>query len=181
MSLFSSRRPTRCCGRVLVAAATLSVAAGTNLPGQAARDVRSASTDTVALTFDGAVMRALRDGDEVRAATAQVAVADAQIGIARSTGLPQLRLNSGYTQVVENARAAIVGAVFGQAFTYNTNAQLQQPLFLGGRVVAGARAAGAVRSAARATTAEVRAQVVVERPLHTTTHRHSAAQPATRR
>ena len=120
------------------------------------------ATDTLVLTFDAAITRALRDGEEVRAANNQVDVADAQIGVSRSTGLPQLRLNSGYSQVVENARATIVGAVFGQAFTYTANAQLQQPLFLGGRVVAGARAASAVRNAARATTAEVRGQVVVD-------------------
>jgi outer membrane protein TolC len=52
--------------------------------------------------------------------------------------------------------------VFNQAFTYTANAQLSQPLFLGGRVVAGAKAAGATRSAARANTAEVRGTVVVD-------------------
>ena len=120
------------------------------------------STDTLPLSFDAAITRALRDGEEVRAATAGVAIAEAQIGVARSTGLPQLRLNSGYNQVVENARANIVGSVFGQAFTYTANAQLAQPLFLGGRVAAGSKAANAVRGAARASTAEVRALVVVD-------------------
>ena len=120
------------------------------------------AADTLVLTFDAAVQRALRDGEEVRSANASVDIADAQIGIARSTGLPQLRLNSSYNQVVENARATIVGAAFAQAFTYQANAQLQQPLFLGGRVVAGAKAAGATRSAARAATAEVRGNVVVD-------------------
>ncbi len=120
------------------------------------------ATDTLTLSFDAAVLRALRDGEEVRSANASVDVAEAQIGIARSTGLPQLRLNSGYSQVVENARATIVGAVFGQAYTYTANAQLSQPLFLGGRVFAGAKAANAVRGAARASTAEVRGQVVVD-------------------
>ena len=120
------------------------------------------ATDTLTLSFDAAVLRALRDGEEVRSANATVDVANAQIGLTRSTGLPQLRLNSGYNQVVENARATIVGSVFGQAYTYTANAQLQQPLFLGGRVVAGAKAASAVRGAARANTAEVRGQVVVD-------------------
>lgn len=120
------------------------------------------ATDTLTLSFSVAVTRALQDGEEVRSARASVDVANAQIGIARSTGLPQLRLNSGYNQQVENARAAIVGAVFAQAFTYTANAQLQQPLFLGGRVMAGAKAANAARGAARASTAEVRGQVVVD-------------------
>ena len=120
------------------------------------------ATDTLPLSFDAAILRALRDGEEVRAATIAVDIANAQIGVSRATGLPQLRLNSTYSQVVENARATIVGAVFGQAYTYSATAQLSQPLFLGGRVLAGARAAGAVRGAARATTAEVRGQVVVD-------------------
>ena len=120
------------------------------------------ATDTLPLSFDAAILRALRDGEEVRAATTAVDIANAQIGVSRATGLPQLRLNSTYSQVVENARATIVGAVFGQAYTYTATAQLSQPLFLGGRVLAGARAAGAVRGAARATTAEVRGQVVVD-------------------
>ena len=146
---------------ILVASLTTSPVQAQVAPAQAVRGSRSV-TDTLALTFDVAVLRALRDGEEVRSANAGVNVAEAQIGIARSTGLPQLRLSSGYSQIVENARANIVGAVFNQAFTYTASAQLQQPLFLGGRVVAGARAANAVRGAARANTAEVRGQVVVD-------------------
>jgi len=168
MSEYLRNRPTRCRGRFIIAvgAAALSFVANSTTRGQAptsltARAARLA-TDTLTLSFEGAVTRALRDGEEVRLANSSVDVADAQIGVARSTGLPQLRLNSGYSQIVENARANIVGQVFNQAFTYNANAQLQQPLFLGGRVVAGAKVAGAVRGAARANTAEVRGQVVVD-------------------
>jgi outer membrane protein len=165
----TSRRPTRRLGRFVVARSVVLagiIVTSSRVDAQAARGPLSRServaTDTLLLSFDVAVSRALRDGEEVRAATAQVNVAEAQIGVARATGLPQLRINSGYSQVLENARANIVGAVFNQAFTYNANAQLQQPLFLGGRVVAGARAANAVRGAARAGTAEVRGQVVVD-------------------
>ena len=156
-------RPMRRGGRFVVA---MTLFAAPALGAQSARAPISRSerlsTDTIALSFDAAIQRALRDGEEVRAATTAVEIADAQIGVSRSTGLPQLRLNSAYSQVIENARANIVGSVFGQAYTYSANAQLSQPLFLGGRVVAGARAAGAVRGAARATTAEVRGQVVVD-------------------
>ena len=156
-------RPMRRGGRFVVA---MTLFAAPALGAQSARAPISRSerlsTDTITLSFDAAIQRALRDGEEVRAATTAVEIADAQIGVSRSTGLPQLRLNSAYSQVIENARATIVGSVFGQAYTYSANAQLSQPLFLGGRVVAGARAAGAVRGAARATTAEVRGQVVVD-------------------
>jgi outer membrane protein len=158
------RRPSPRLGRLVVTVTLLAAAdpAAAQTPRQPMSRAERIVTDTVTLTFDAAVTRALRDGEEVRAATTSEAVAAAQIGVARSTGLPQLRLNSGYSQVLENARADIVGAVFNQAYTYTASAQLQQPLFLGGRVVAGARAAGAVRSAARANTAEVRGQVVVD-------------------
>jgi outer membrane protein len=156
-------RPMARGGRFVVAitviAAPLLGAQETRAP--VSRNERLA-TDTLTLSFDAAILRALREGEEVRAAMTAVDIANAQIGVSRSTGLPQLRLNSAYSQVVENARATIVGAVFGQAYTYTATAQLSQPLFLGGRVLAGARAAGAVRGAARATTAEVRGQVVVD-------------------
>jgi outer membrane protein len=156
-------RPTRRGGRFVVAITFIAASAsGAQIPRAPMSRAERLSTDTIPLTFDAAIVRALRDGEEVRAATTAVDIADAQIGISRATGLPQLRLNSAYSQVVENARATIVGAVFGQAYTYSASAQLSQPLFLGGRVVAGAKAAGAVRGAARATTAEVRGQVVVD-------------------
>ena len=163
MSAHSMVRPAPGRGRfvVLVALALTASQASAQASGPQSRAERLA-TDTLALTFDTAILRALRDGEEIRAANASVNVAEAQIGLARSTGLPQLRVNSGYNQVIENARATIVGAVFGQAFTYTANAQLQQPLFLGGRVVAGSRAANASRSAARASTAEIRGQLVVD-------------------
>lgn len=157
-------RPAHSRGRFFVAV-TLVAASGA-LDAQTTRPPVSRAerlaADTIALTFDAAITRALRDGEEVRAAVTAIDIAEAQIGIARSTGLPQLRLSSGYSQVVENARATIVGSVFGQSYNYTASAQLSQPLFLGGRVVAGARAAGAARGAARATTTEVRGQVVVD-------------------
>ncbi len=165
MAAHNQFRPAPRRGRFVVAI-TLAVAASATSGAQSGQvpisRAERLATDTVALTFDGAVQRALRDGEEVRSALVSIDAADAQIGIARATGLPQMRLNSGYSQVVENARATIVGSVFGQAYTYTANAQLSQALFLGGRVVAGARAAGAVRGAARANTAEVRGQVVVD-------------------
>ncbi|MCU0627487.1 MAG: TolC family protein, partial [Gemmatimonadaceae bacterium] len=120
------------------------------------------ATDTLRLPFEAAITRALRVSDELRLAEAQVEAADAQVGIARATGLPQLRANSGYTNILNNARAEIVGALFNQNYVYTANAQLQQVLFQGGRVLAGTRAAGAFRNAARSSVAEVRAQLVVD-------------------
>ena len=123
---------------------------------------RTVSLDTVQLSIQEAVTRAVRQSDEARLASAQIELTEAQITTARATGLPQLRLNGQYTQVIENARAAIVGSVFGQSFTYNTNLNLSQTLFQGGRVFAGTRAAADARRAARFDQAEVRARLAVD-------------------
>ena len=131
-------------------------------PAQA-RDIRSGlSSDTLRMTIDEAVARAVRLSDETRLAAAQLDVTEAQITTARAAGLPQLRLAGSYTQVIENARANIVGSVFGQSFTYNTNVNLSQTLFQGGRIFAGSRAAADARRAARFEQAEVRAIVSVD-------------------
>lgn len=128
-----------------------------------ARDIRSGvPSDTLRLAIEEAVTRAVRQSDETRLAAAQLDVTEAQITTARAAGLPQLRLNGSYTQVIENARASIVGSVFAQAFTYNTNANLSQTFFQGGRIFAGTRAAADARQAARFDQAEVRARVSVD-------------------
>lgn len=119
-------------------------------------------SDTLRLGIEAAVTMAIRQGDETRLAAAQVDVTDAQITTARAAGLPQLRLNGTYTQVIENARANIVGSVFGQSFTYNTNVNVSQALFQGGRIFAGARAAANARRSARFDQTEVRARVSVD-------------------
>ena len=129
---------------------------------QVRRVAGSSSSDTLRLGVEDAVSRAVRQGDEARLAAAQIDVTEAQITTARAAGLPQLRIAGSYTQVIENARANIVGSVFGQSFTYNTNANLSQTIFQGGRIFAGTRAAANVRRAARFDQAEVRARVSVD-------------------
>jgi outer membrane protein TolC len=118
--------------------------------------------DTLALSLHEAVERALRVSDEVRLAAAQVDVAEAQVITARATGLPQLRLSGSYTHVYENARGQAVGQIFNQPNTYNTNANLSQTLFQGGRVLAGWRAASRLRQASRLNAGEARAQVALD-------------------
>jgi outer membrane protein len=123
--------------------------------------LRAQSADTLRLSIADAVTRAVRESDESRLASAQVSVAEAQITTARASGLPQMRLNSSYSQVIENARATIVGNIFGQSYNYNSNVNVSQTLFQGGRILAGARAAGDVRGAARFNVAETQALVSV--------------------
>ncbi|MEX1186721.1 MAG: TolC family protein [Gemmatimonadaceae bacterium] len=124
--------------------------------------VAAQTADSLPLTLDAAIASALRTGDEARAARLRVDVADAQVTVARAAALPQLRVNATQTHVMESARAQAVGAVFNQPNTYNTNASISQPLFQGGRLQAGRRAARRVRESARLDESEDRAQVVLD-------------------
>ena len=128
----------------------------------AATALRAQAPDTLRLTLAEAVERMLRTSDESRIASALVEVAAAQITSARAAGLPQLRLNSTYGQQVENARALIVGNVFGQSYTYNSNILLQQSFFQGGRIVSANQAAARSERAALATREETRADLAVD-------------------
>jgi outer membrane protein TolC len=107
------------------------------------------ATDTIRLSLAEAVTRALRESDEVRLAAAQVQVTEAQVTSARAAGLPTLQFTGNYTQVERNARATVVGQLFNQPYSYTSNVNLSQPLFQGGRIFAGARAANDSRQAAR--------------------------------
>jgi outer membrane protein TolC len=121
-----------------------------------------AAGDTIVLTLPDAVTRALRTGEEVRLAATQLEVTEAQVTTARSGALPQLRVQGGYTQVLANARAEIVGSVFAQNYNYNANANLSLPVFQGGRAVGAIQGARALRAASTEELAEVRAQVAVD-------------------
>lgn len=122
----------------------------------------SSPSDSLPLSLPQAVERAIRIGDESRAAAAQVDVADAQVTVARAAGLPQLRVNTSQSHVIQSARASAVGQIFNQPNTYTANAVLSQTLFQGGRIMAGSRAAAAARGAARLDQTEVAAQVSLD-------------------
>lgn len=118
--------------------------------------------DTLRLSLPEAVTLALRDADEVRRASADVALTEAQVTTSRASALPQLRLTGTYNHVFANARARAVNQVFNQPNTYNVNANLSQTLFQGGREFASWRAARRVREAARLTAGETRAEIAVD-------------------
>ncbi|HEY0305197.1 MAG TPA: TolC family protein [Longimicrobiales bacterium] len=128
----------------------------------AAAPAAAQAPDSMPLSLEAAVGRALEVGDEVLLARAQVDLTSAQVITARASGLPQLRLTSTYNHVFENARANAVGQIFNQPNTYNTNANLSQTIFQGGRVFAGWRAARRLNSAARLTAQEVRSQTAYD-------------------
>ncbi len=125
--------------------------------------LRAQSRDSLRLSIEDAVKRVVRESDEARIAQAQIQVTDAQVTTARAAGLPQARLSSQYSQVLRNARAEIVGqSIFGQNYNYTGNINFSQVLFQGGRVFAGARAAGDARQAASASRQEVEAILAVD-------------------
>lgn len=141
-----------------VLAAVVAAAAGTLAPVASAAQ----STDTVSLSLETAVGRAMRVGDEVRIASAGTDVAEAQVVVARASGLPQLRFNATQSHVMESARAQAVGQVFNQPNTYFTNLSVSQPIFQGGRVAAASRGASRVRAASRLAENEARDQLAFD-------------------
>jgi outer membrane protein len=121
-----------------------------------------ASGDTLRLSIQEAVALAQQASDEVKLSEALVEAAEAQVALARSNGLPQLRLNTSYSHVYENARSTAVNAVFNQPNTYAVTASLSQTLFQGGRIVAATRSAGDLRAASRLDATETRARLNVD-------------------
>ncbi len=118
--------------------------------------------DTVRLSLVEALSRVLRESDEMTIGQAQLDVTEAQVTQARAAGLPALNLRSNYTQVTRNARATIVGQIFGQNYNYTTTLALTQPLFQGGRILAGMRAASDSRRASHSNLEETRARLTLE-------------------
>ena len=124
-----------------------------------AAPVAAQKNDTLRISLPDAVKRGLEFGDEARLANAQVELADAAVTTARATGLPQLRASGTYNHVYKNARSTAVGQIFNQPNTFNSNANLSQVVFQGGRVFSGWRAASKLREAAELTQAETNARL----------------------
>jgi outer membrane protein TolC len=119
--------------------------------------------DTVRLSVADALTRVLRESDEIRIGQAQLEVTGAQVTQARAAGLPALNWRGSYTQVTRNARATIVSTgIFGQSYTYTTTLALSQPIFQGGRIFAGMRAAADARDASRHNLLETRARLTMD-------------------
>lgn len=117
--------------------------------------------DTLSLTLPDAVQRA-QAGDEVQLATGRLEAASAAVGAAAAARYPQLRVNSNFNHVIENARAQAVGQIFNQPNTYGANLNLSVPLFQGGRAIQGQRAATRLREAAGAEVETARADVSLQ-------------------
>jgi outer membrane protein TolC len=119
------------------------------------------ATDTLRLSLEEAITTALRVADEVRLSAAQADIADAQLGAARASLMPQFRITSSFGRTFENARSAAVNPVFAQTNTYTINGNLSQTLFQGGRLIATARSASGLARASRLDAEEQRALFTV--------------------
>lgn len=99
-------RLSRALGRskhlVPVAALILGAAAGNPSQAQVSETGSAAVTDTVSLSLGEAVDRAVSRSQEVRLARSQVQLAAAQVRAVRSSALPQLDGNLGYTRTFES-------------------------------------------------------------------------------
>jgi outer membrane protein TolC len=143
--------------RTALAAALLASAAG----GAAAQQA-PAPGDSLNLSIQDAVNRALSAGDEVHIAERRADVAQAQVGAARAALLPRVTTSGAYTHVYESARAQAVGSIFNQPNTYSANANLNVPLYQGGRAAGGVRAASNTRGATQAELVDTRQSATLD-------------------
>jgi len=150
----------------------LAVALGLGLAGQASAQSR---TDTLSLTLEAAVTRALGQGEEMRTARAQVQDARGQVRSATSAALPQVTGNLIYTRQFASIFQGVSGgggdssigdlfknSPFGAPNSWNAQIQASQLLWSGGKVGAGLRAAKAFRAGAEAQENETEADVAYQ-------------------
>jgi outer membrane protein TolC len=130
-----------------------------------------APVDTVRLTLDDAVRRALEDGEEMRAARAALRDARGRVTEATAAALPEIRGSVVYTRqfasIFEGVGAGdstfgpiFENSPFGAPNAWNLEVTARQTLFASGKVGAGLRAARAYRRAAEAQVAETEADVI---------------------
>ena len=78
-----------------------------NLAGQEAdlppQSTRATGGDTVDISLDAAVNRALGQSQEIQLARSAVALSESQIGAARSRLFPQINANFGYTKTLASS------------------------------------------------------------------------------
>jgi outer membrane protein len=136
--------------------------------------------DTVPLTLQGAVTRALATSEDVQTARQQRLLAEAQITQARSGALPQISGGVVYNRTLASIFDNIsfgpppepgeggdvpnpfAGLPFGQRNTWNTSLTIAQPLYTGGRVGTALDIARNVRGIADLQIQETEADVALQ-------------------
>lgn len=95
--------------------ALLAALAAVTAPGSAsalgAQTPVPVAADTLPLTLDAALRRAVGESEEVRLARAQVELADAQVTTARAAALPQLNANINYTRTFASPFSAAAPSI----------------------------------------------------------------------
>jgi outer membrane protein len=132
------------------------------------------SPDTLRLTLDQAVQRALEQSFAMRLARADVLEANGQVREALSSALPQVTGSLTYTRQFASIYQGLGGndtSSFGKLFqdtpfgapnTWNFQVQATQLLWTGGKIGAGLAAARSVRSIARLQQSETAADVTYQ-------------------
>jgi outer membrane protein TolC len=146
----------------LLRTAAVACALGAAHAAPARAQAAAPAGDSLSVTIEDALNRAMSQGDEVRLAERRASAAGAAVTLAESGRLPKLTVNGAFTHVYESARAQAVGSIFNQPNTYNTNANLSVPLYQGGRVSAGIASASRLRGAAQADVADTRQTIALD-------------------
>jgi outer membrane protein TolC len=128
-----------------------------------------APTDTVSLTVEQAVQRALDRGTDMRIAHANVVQANGQVREAMSSALPQITGSVTYTRQFASIYSGLAGGgdstidfsktPFGAANQWNFQLQATQLLWSGGKVGAALGAAKAYREVANLGASETSADI----------------------
>ncbi len=135
--------------------------------------------DTLRLSLEDAVARALEESEEIQVARTQVDQARSQITQATATALPHLSANFSYNRTIKSifddiqffpeddttgpgGDGGLGDLPFGRPNTYFTSLQLTQLLWAGGSVGAARRAATLFRSASENRLAETESEIVFQ-------------------
>jgi len=144
------------------------------LVGLAAPAAAQAPTDTLRLTLDDAVHRALEQGIDMRLARAAVLGANGRVREAFASALPQVTGSFTYTRQFASIYSGLGGSdgggldtlfkntPFGAPNTWNLQIQATQLLWSGGKVGAGLSAAKSYRQIATLNQAETAADVTFQ-------------------
>lgn len=161
-------------GTAAPALGTAAPSRGTAAPalGTAAQAAPPISRDTLRLTLDDAVARAVQYGDEARVARAGVNIAEGQVREAFAAALPQITGSVTYNRKFDSIFRNLGGSddttgigslfastPFGAVHGWTADVTATQLLWSGGRVGAGLSAAKAVRRASLADRDETLADV----------------------
>jgi outer membrane protein TolC len=154
----------------LAAAALLAFSPATALAHDFA--AMMAASDTLKLTLDDAIQRALNEGEEMRSANAGLSVANGQVREAASDAFPQIRGTVTYGRqfasifqgsAPDTSQIADIfkNSPFGAINTWTGELTASQLIWAGGRVGAALTAARAYRTSTRATRDETAADIAL--------------------